>query len=207
MEKILKYISIGTIVLIMILVYVLVITLRSKKSIESKWKDAVENVKSYSDLYSKSEKSNRAFKLTVEQLKSSNDSIFKELDDTRKTLRIKDSKLESLQYVSSSFSKIDTIHLEDTVFMDDKLHLDTLLYDDWYSLRVGLRYPSEIFIKPEFKSEKHIVVSTRRETVNLPKKFFLFRWFQKKQTVLNIDVVEKNPYVQKQTNRYVEILR
>lgn len=207
MEKILKYISIGTIVLIMILVYVLVITLRSKKSIESKWKDAVENVKSYSDLYSKSEKSNRAFKLTVEQLKSSNDSIFKELDDTRKTLRIKDSKLESLQYVSSSFLKIDTIHLEDTVFMDDKLHLDTLLYDDWYSLRVGLRYPSEIFIKPEFKSEKHIVVSTRRETVNLPKKFFLFRWFQKKQTVLNIDVVEKNPYVQKQTNRYVEILR
>ena len=191
----------------MILGYAWIVTLRGKKSIENKWKDAMENVKSYGDLYSKSENVNRAFKLTVEQLKISNDSIFKELDDTRKTLRIKDSKLKSLQYVSSSFSKIDTIHLEDTVFMDNKLHLDTLLYDDRYSLRVGLRYPSEIFIKPEFKSEKHIVVSTRRETVNPPKRFFLFRWFPKKQTVLSVDVVEKNPYVQKQTNRYVEILR
>lgn len=70
-----------------------------------------------------------------------------------------------------------------------------------------ITFVSDIIVKPEFKSEKHIIVSTRRETVDPPKKFFLFRWFQRKQTVLNIDVVEKNPYVQKQSSRYVEIIK
>lgn len=207
MEKVLRYIFIGALALVLILGYALRITLKSKKTIENEWKNAVENVKSYSDLYSKSENNNRAFKLTIDQLKNSNDSIFQKLNETRKELKIKDSKLQSLQYVSSNFSKEDTIYVPDTIFRDKNLSIDTLLYDDWYSLRVGLNYPSTISIKPEFKSEKHIVVSTRRETVNPPKKFFLLRWFQKKQTVLSVDVVEKNPYVQKQVNRYVEIVR
>jgi hypothetical protein len=56
-------------------------------------------------------------------------------------------------------------------------------------------------------SKKHIAVSTRRETVNPPKKFFLLRWFQKRHTVLNVDVIEKNPYVEGQTSKYVEIIK
>jgi cell division protein FtsQ len=53
-----------------------------------------------------------------------------------------------------------------------------------------------VAVEPYFKSEKHIIVSSKKETVNPPKKFFLFRWFQKKQIVLHIDVIEKNPYVE-----------
>ena len=64
-----------------------------------------------------------------------------------------------------------------------------------------------VAVKPEFKSEKHIIVSTKKETVNPPKKFFLFRWFQKKMKVLHVDVVEKNPYVDGETSRYVEIIK
>ena len=82
-----------------------------------------------------------------------------------------------------------------------------MLSDEWYSIRVGLRYPSMVAVKPEFKSVKNIIVSAKKETVNPPKRFFLFRWFQRKQVVLNVDVVEKNPYVQSENNRYVEIIR
>ena len=203
-----KYIYVGIVLLIVILSISLVIAINSKRDIEAKWKNAVENVKSYSDQYNDSEVKNAAFKLTIDELKSSKDSIFEELNAARKELKIKDSKLQSLLYVSSSFSRVDTIHIaEDTIFKDKDLSLDTLIYDDWYSLGMRLKYPSDIIVKPEFKSEKHIIVSTRRETVDPPKKFFLFRWFQRKQTVLNIDVVEKNPYVQKQSSRYVEIVR
>ena len=203
-----KYIYVGIVLLIVILSISLVIAINSKRDIEAKWKNAVENVKSYSDQYNDSEVKNAAFKLTIDELKSSKDSIFEELNAARKELKIKDSKLQSLQYVSSSFSRVDTIHIAgDTIFKGKDLSLDTLIYDDWYSLGVRLKYPSDIIVKPEFKSEKHIIVSTRRETVDPPKKFFLFRWFQRKQTVLNIDVVEKNPYVQKQSSRYVEIVR
>lgn len=198
---------IGFAVVIIALVISLFLVAKGKRDIEDKWKAAVENVKSYSEQFSSSEEKNRAFKLTVDQLKNSNDSIFKELDEARKELKIKDSKIQSLQYVSSNFTKADTIHLTDTIFRDSKVSIDTLLSDEWYSVRIGLKYPSTVAVKPEFRSVKSIIVSTKRETVNPPKRFFLFRWFQKKQVVLNVDVVEKNPYVQKQTDRYVEIIR
>lgn len=202
-----KYFYIGVAIVIFSLSSILWATINSKRNIEKQWKDAMENVKSYSDEYTNSENKNRAFKLTIEQLKTYNDSIFQELNKTRKDLKVKDSKLQSLQYVSSDFTRIDTIHVADTIFRDPQVNVDTLLSDGWYSVRVGLRYPSMVSIEPRFKSVKHIVVSSRKETVNPPKKFFLFRWFQKKHYVLNIDVIEKNPYVQNQTNRYVEIIR
>ena len=85
--------------------------------------------------------------------------------------------------------------------------IDTLIGDGWYTLKLGLKYPSMIAVEPYFKSEKHIVVSSKKETVNPPKKFVLFRWFQKRHIVLHIDVVEKNPYVGNETSKYVEIIK
>lgn len=199
-------IFIGLLGVILLLGIDLAITIKNNSSIEKEWKDAVENVKTYSEQYSSSENKNRALKLTVDQLNSSNDSIIQELNNVRKELKVKGSKLQSLQYVSSSFSKTDTIILKDTLFKDPQMVVDTLVSDEWYSVRVGLKYPSTIAVSPMFKSEKNIIVSTKRETVKPAKKFFLLRWFQKKHTILNIDVVEKNPYVQNQDNRYIKII-
>ena len=203
-----SYLYIGIALLVITSAIIIGVLLNQRSKTEKKWKDAVENAKAYSELFSNSENKNRAFKLTIDQLKNSNDSIFKELNEARKELKVKDSKLKSLQYVSSSFSKVDTITLKgDTVFKDPQLSIDTLLSDKWYSVKVGLKYPSTVTIEPKFLSIKYIVVSAKKETVNPPKRFFLFRWFQKKQIRLNVDVVEKNPYVQNQDNRFVEIVR
>lgn len=203
-----SYLYIGIALLGITSAIIIVVLLNQRSKTEKKWKDAVENAKAYSELFSNSENKNRAFKLTIDQLKNSSDSIFQELNEARKKLKIKDSKLKSLQYVSSSFSKVDTITLKgDTVFKDSQLSIDTLLSDKWYSVKVGLKYPSTVTIEPKFLSIKYIVVSAKKETVNPPKRFFLFRWFQKKQIRLNVDVVEKNPYVQNQDNRFVEIVK
>lgn len=208
MDKKVKYFLICGLILSVLLVINNYYLVKSKLSADKKWKEAVENAKAYSELFSNSESKNRAFKLTIDQLKNSNDSIFQELNEARKELKVKDSKLKSLQYVSSSFSKVDTITLKgDTIFKDSHVNIDTLLSDKWYSVRVGLKYPSTVSIEPKFLSIKYIVVSAKKETVNPPKRFFLFRWFQKKQIRLNVDVVEKNPYVQNQDNRFVEIVR
>lgn len=208
MVKNVKYFLICGLVLSVLSVINNYYLVKSKLSADKKWKEAVENAKAYSELFSNSENKNRAFKLTIDQLKNSNDSIFKELNEARKELKVKDSKLKSLQYVSSSFSKVDTITLKgDTIFKDSHVNIDTLLSDEWYSVKVGLKYPSTVSIEPKFISIKYIVVSAKKETVNPPKRFFLFRWFQKKQIRLNVDVVEKNPYVQNQDNRFVEIVR
>lgn len=203
-----SYLYIGIALLGITSAIIIGVLLNQRSKIEKKWKDAVENAKAYSELFSNSENKNRAFKLTIDQLKNSNDSIFQELNEARKELKVKDSKLKSLQYVSSSFSKVDTITLKgDTIFKDPQLNIDTLLSDKWYSVKVGLKYPSTVTIEPKFLSIKYIVVSAKKETVNPPKRFFLFRWFQKKQIRVNVDVVEKNPYVQNQDNRFVEIVK
>lgn len=207
MVKNVKYFYLGISMLIIVLFVSIYALFSTKHSADKKWKEAVENTKAYSELFSNSENKNRAFKLTIEQLKNSNDSIFQELNKARKELKVKDSRLKSLQYVSSSFSKGDSITFPDTVFINSNVNIDTLLSDDWYSVKVGLKYPSTVTVEPTFKSIKYIVVSAKKETVNPPKRFFLFRWFQKKQIRLNVDVVEKNPYVQNQDNRFVEIVR
>lgn len=172
-----------------------------------KWKDAEANVKNYASLFGKAESHNAALMLTYQQLNSFKDSILIELNNTRKELGIKEKNLKALQQVKSSFSKTDTLVLRDTLFKEPSLSIDTLIGDQWYNVRLGLKYPSMIVVKPEFKSEKHIIVSSKKETVNPPKKFFLFRWFQKKHTIVHIDVVEKNPYVDGESSRYVEIIK
>lgn len=172
-----------------------------------RWETSEANVKAYSMSLSREGEKNTSLQLTVDQLGYFKDSVLQELDNTRKELKVKDKNLKALQSVSSSFSKSDTIILKDTLFKEVSLDVDTVLGDKWYNVRLGLKYPSMIAVKPYFKSEKHIIVSTKKETVNPPKKFFLLRWFQKRHTVLNIDVIEKNPYVDNESSRYIEIIK
>lgn len=193
-------------VVIIFIISCIVFFLQVRK-LQEKYNSAVENMKTYDSILSNSEEETRALKLTIEQFKYFNDSVLDKLDETRKELKIKDSKIKSLQYMVSDFSKKDTVRLKDTIFKEPNFRLDTTLGDQWYKVRIGLEYPSTVAVNPEFKSEKHIIVSSKKETINPPKKFWLFRLFQKKHTVLNVDVVEKNPYVENQTSRYIEIIK
>lgn len=207
MKTLKRYACLIGVILLVVTMIALYFTLKSKKETEKRWKEAIANVKSYDNLFNGSKNNDIAFLLTIDQLKYSNDSIFQELNEVRRELKIKDSKLKSLQYISSNFTKSDIIILKDTVFKDERIDIDTLLSDEWYSINVGLRYPSSITVTPKFKSEKAVIVSAKKETVNPPKRFFLFRWFQKKHIVLHVNVIEKNPYIENQDNRYVEIIK
>ena len=202
-----KKLVISLVIMVLILAGIAWIFYQKAEKAISDWEIAEGNVKSYCRMLSRSDRNNVALHLTIDQLEYFNDSVLQELNATRKELKIKDKNLKALQAVSSSFSRKDTITLRDTLFREPSFSMDTLMGDKWYSLRLGLKYPSMVIVQPEFKSEKHIVVSTKKETVNPPKKFFLFRWFQKKQTLIHVDVVEKNPYVENQSSRYIEIMK
>lgn len=165
------------------------------------------NLKAYNQELSDTKGTVIAHQFTIDQLHASQDSVLQRLEETRKELKVKDSKLKAMQYSASSFTKLDTVVLKDTIFKKTFAAVDTVIGDNWYNIKLGLKYPSTILVKPTFNSEKHFVVSNKRVTVNSPKKFFLFRWFQKKQTIVTVDVVEKNPYVTNEKNRYVEIIK
>ena len=148
----------------------------------------------------------RAFKFTIEQLNYYNDSILQKMNEVRKELKIKDDNLKQMQYLLSEATKKDTIVFRDTLFREPSLNIDTLIGDKWYNIGLGLKYPNLITTNPTFISEKYIIVNKKKETINPPKKFFLFRWFQRKHWVMEVNIKEKNPYIKETNNKFVEII-
>lgn len=81
-------------------------------------------------------------------------------------------------------TKTDTVVFRDTIFSSTVSKIDTTIGDYWYSIKLEMHYPSTIKLSPKMRSEKYITTFSKKETVNPPKKFWLFRLFQKKHKVL-----------------------
>lgn len=148
------------------------------------------------------------FKFTIDQLSTLNDSISNKLLAVKKELKVKDREISSLQYYKENFNKVDTITLYkvDTIFAPN---VDTLLEigDEWYSLKLSLSFPDSIVTNLSVNNEKYIITRILKETVDTPKKCRIARWFQKKQNIIQVDVIDKNPYMQTETQRFVEIVK
>ena len=127
------------------------------------------------------------------------------MNEVRKELGIKDSKIKQMQYKLSHIEKSDSLTLPDTIFVNS-FKLDTIMGDEWANNHIIMSYPNKIKITPRFKLESFLFVDAKRETIKPPKKFFLFRWFQKRHTVLNITVKENNPYAETDRQKFIEII-
>ena len=201
-----KYIRIGVIVLTSLLAVSTYTLYNRNQDLKEEISVSMSNQKAFIAENSSLKEENRVFKFTVEQLNYYNDSILQKMNNIRKELKIKDKNLKQLQYLLSVSTKKDTVLFTDTIFRDKSLALDTIIGDKWYNIRLGLKYPNLIYTEPTFTSEKYIIVNKKKETVNPPKKFFLFRWFQKKHWVMEVHIKEKNPYIKEIDNKFVEII-
>lgn len=200
----LVYILLGVLILTGISMYWLY---NRYQKLTAEYSISIENIKAYDAELSGLRDDTKVYKLTIEQLNYFNDSIIKKMKVVQKELGIKDKRLQQLQYEASHAQRADTIILKDTLFRDSQLKLDTIVGDKWFRTNLHLEFPSTIALKPEIELERYTFISGKRETVNPPKKFFLFRWFQKKMTVVTVTVKEKNPYVKNRESRYVEIIK
>lgn len=202
-----KYIKVIIAALIVSLSIGSYILYTKNQSLKEELSISVSNEKAFIAENSLLKDENRVFKFTVEQLNYYNDSILEKMNEVRKELRIKDKDLKQMQYLLSEAQKKDTIVFRDIIFRDSLVRVDTLLGDKWYQLKLGLRYPSTIITEPKFVSEKYIIVDYRKETIDPPKKCFIARWFQKKHKVVEVEVVEKNPYIENKQQRFIEIVK
>lgn len=176
------------------------------QSLKEELSISVSNEKAFIAENSLLKDENRVFKFTVEQLNYYSDSIMQKMNKVRKELKIKDNNLKQMQYFLSEATKKDTIVFRDTLFREPTIDIDTIIGDKWYNIRLGLKYPNLITTNPTFISEKYIIVNKKKETINPPKKFFLFRWFQRKHWVMEVNIKEKNPYIKEVNNKFVEII-
>ena len=204
---IIKYLKYGLIIIMIILGISTYILYKKNKDLENDISIALTNQKAFIAENSSLKDENRVFKFTVDQLNYYNDSILQEMNNIRKSIGIKDKDLNQIQYISTEITKTDTIILKDTIFKETNFKVDTIIGDNWYQLKLGLKYPNTIVTSPKFISDKYIIVSSKKETIDPPKKCWLLRLFQKKHTVLKVDVVEKNPYIENKQQRFIEIIK
>ena len=201
-----RYIRIGIVILISLLAVSTYILYNRNQDLKEEISVSMTNQKAFITENTSLKEENRAFKFTVEQLNYYNDSILQKMNDVRKELKIRDNNLKQMQYLLSVSTKKDTVLFTDTIFKDKGLALDTIIGDKWYNIRLGLKYPNLIYTKPTFTSQKYSIVNKKKETINPPKKFFLFRWFQRKHWVMEVHIKEKNPYIKEINNKFVEII-
>ena len=206
LQAIKKYIKIAVVALILILGVTTYIQYNNVKELKTELSTSRANEKAFMAENNGLKDQNLAFKFTIEQLNYFNDSLIVKMNEVRRELDIKDKDLKQMQYLLSTAQKTDTLRLKDTVFVDKNFQLDTLLGDKWYNIRLGLQYPNLIATTPTFISEKYIVVGSRKETINPPKKCAIAKWFQKKHKVVEVEIVEKNPYIENNQQRFIEII-
>ena len=209
LKKIIGFVSNNlTLCLLAVIALLLSLNMSQCESV-NKLKDDVNrlenNTRAYEDENSKLKEKSHMFVNTIEELLASKDSVTEELIKTKDSLKIKDKRIQAMSYMLSHMEKSDTIRLSDTIFKDLNYRLDTIIGDSWYSNHIILT-PFAIATSVNVKSEKEVFVYAQKETVDKPKKCWLMRLFQKKHYATVIDVVEKNPYIQSDKDRFYQII-
>ena len=148
----------------------------------------------------------RVLNQTIDEVNASNDSISNAFKELKKSKKVKDKNVVSLQHFEDTFLKKDTITLKDTLLINNS-KLDTIIGNKHYSLELHFQYPNTLTTGIKINNKKNVLVSTVRETVEPPKKFFLARWFQKKQTVAVVDIEDSNPYIESGKTRHIQVIK
>lgn len=144
-----------------------------------------------------------AYKFEVEQLEYINDSIINKLNESRKELKIKDKTIQQMHYVLTEGNIKDTVTFKDTVFRDNFVKIDTTLGDAWYSLDIKALTPTTISYDISYTSEIEMFAYKDKEYVGIPKKCFISRLFQKKQSVIRVEVKDNNPYARIKNKKFI----
>ena len=176
-----------------------------------RWKERYELVQQTSTSYLRDLESAKndihIYELTINDLYMMKDLLTQSLIDLKKELKLKDKQIQSFQYMSSHYTKTDTLRLKDTLFLEPDLCLDTLLGDEWIQNDLHLEYPSMIDIKTQVNSKKKVVVYLVKETINPPKKTWIGRLFQRKRKVAKVYIDEENPYIDDQQNLFIDVVK
>lgn len=199
MKKVFIYIIIGLSVILFLLA-------NSYRNLMNSYLKSANNNKAYERLLDSTKNNNVQFQLTIKELENSKDSIFAEMNKVREELKIKDKNLKQIQYINTTTKITDSIYIRDTIFKED-FKLDTCIFDDWHKTNICLSYPSQIEVNSSFKNETYITTSLKKETINPPSKIFFVRWLQKKHKIVEVNVIQKNPYTENCEQRFIEVVK
>ena len=197
---------INTIIIIALLVGVIILqSIRLNKQ-KNEYNVAIQNNKAYASQIDELSNEKKAFLLTIDQLCYMNDKSINELDSMRKELKIKDKQIMEMSKIREKIHITNTFNVTDTIFKEPNFTLDTCLGDKWYTNCLHLEYPNQISSELDINTDLNCFIHTKRETINPPCKTWIGRLFQRKHTVINVNVVENNPHSNVKEVKFVKIL-
>lgn len=147
----------------------------------------------------------RVYQTSMSDLKASKDSIDKEIVKLSKKNKINTNKISALYYMVDSLSKVDTVRFQDTIFQKN-VDIDTTLRYVDYSLRLQLKYPDTIVTTPSFINEKLVSFRDKKETIE-KKKIWPLYYFQKKHTIIEVTIIDSNPFIKPGPNKFTHIIK
>ena len=205
-----RVIRVSVVVAILALI---IIVVRRCKSAEDKLEGYETNWIALSNENNKNAKSSKAYELKICQMKYINDSLMNAMDSVRRSLNIKDKNTKGLGYVKSTILIHDTVLVNRIRDGDNSISIDTTINKKWYQIQLDYRgskcneCKDTLIVSPKVTSEKYVVISTQKEYVDTPKKFWIQRIFQKKDEVIDVKVIETNPYIYSNENRFVKVIK
>ena len=206
-EKILIALVIALSILLCISIYIDRCRIAQNKSNEA-------NLKAYIALNDTLKSTNRMFEFKTSQLNYINDSLVNQMNTIRKNIGVKDKNLKGLGYIKSTVRIHDTVFVNNRIRDGDKpLSIDTVINKKWYQIEIDYKggrcseCKDTLIVSPKISSEKYVVISTSKEYVDAPKKWWLQRIFQKKEEVVDVKVVETNPYIYSDHERFIKVIK
>ena len=196
-----------------ILLFILLFCVRQCQSNIAKLEGYETNWIALSNENNKNAKSSKAYELKISQMKYINDSLMNAMDSVRKSLNIKDKNTKGFGYVKSTILIHDTVLVNRIRDGDKTISIDTTINKKWYQIQLDYRgskcneCKDTLIVSPKVTSEKYVVISTQKEYVDTPKKFWIQRIFQKKDEVIDVKVIETNPYIYSNENRFVKVIK
>jgi hypothetical protein len=176
------------------------------KSLEYKdlYNKELQNVEAYRAANSGLEGEILEYKMSINELYASKDSLDKKLLSAMQELKISEKEIQSLQYQLNNISKTDTIKVSDTIFIPN-VNIDTLIGDYWYNIRLQLQYPSTVITTPTFNSEQYIYIYNEKKYVGGKSKCFFINWFKKTYISTEVKVEEKNPNIKLLNQKFIKV--
>ena len=205
-EKMLIALVIALSILLCISIYIDRCRIAQNKSNEA-------NLKAYIALNDTLSSTNRMFEFKASQLNYINDSLVNQMNTIRKNIGVKDKNLKGLGYIKSTVRIHDTVLVNRIRDGDKTLSIDTVINKKWYQIEIDYKggrcneCKDTLVVSPKISSEKYVVISTSKEYVDAPKKWWLQRIFQKKEEVVDVKVVETNPYIYSDHERFIKVIK
>ena len=205
-EKMLITLVIALSILLCISIYIDRCRIAQNKSNEA-------NLKAYIALNDTLKTTNRMFEFKASQLNYLNDSLVNQMNTIRKNIGVKDKNLKGLGYIKSTVRIHDTVLVNRIRDGDKTLSIDTVINKKWYQIEIDYKgsrcseCKDTLIVSPKISSEKYVVISTSKEYVDAPKKWWLQRIFQKKEEVVDVKVVETNPYIYSDHERFIKVIK